>query len=98
MKSFYVIQVSPEGRPDPECGPAGPFTLDEARGRLREPDPLSGWQELLVQAAALDFTAMVAGLPVDDIDCEHTLLRLVDDAKRVLATGSLSDFVPPQSA
>lgn len=44
----YVIQVSPEGRPDPEAGPAGPMTAAEALARETGPDPLSGWRSVAV--------------------------------------------------
>ncbi len=48
-RCFWVIAVSPDGRADPESGPDGPFTLDEAVRRARpEPDPLSGWRELIL--------------------------------------------------
>jgi hypothetical protein len=45
---FYVIYVSPHGRPDFETGPEGPFTLEEATARAHPPDPLSGWRSLVV--------------------------------------------------
>ena len=49
MTRFYVIRVSPEGRADPECGAAGPFPASEAIRRAhREPDPSSGWRDLIV--------------------------------------------------
>lgn len=45
---FYVLEVSPHGRPDPETGPDGPFTLAEATARAHPPDPLSGWRSLIL--------------------------------------------------
>ncbi len=45
---YYVIRVSPEGRPDPDTGPEGPMTFDEALARQYCPDPLSGWRSVAV--------------------------------------------------
>jgi len=47
---YYVIRVSPEGRPDPETGPDGPMTLAEALTRETPPDPVSGWRSIAVGA------------------------------------------------
>jgi hypothetical protein len=49
VTAYYVIRVSPEGRPGLETGPMGPYDAAEAARRAhREPDPLSGWRDLIV--------------------------------------------------
>ena len=44
----YVIRVSPDGRPDLDTGPDGPYTFEEALSRETGRDPASGWRSIAV--------------------------------------------------
>jgi len=49
-RNHYVIAVGPDGTPDAEGAPVGPFTSHEAWQLAHpEPDPLSGWCDVVVQ-------------------------------------------------
>jgi len=46
---YWTISIGPDGRADPETGPDGPYyTLEEAWQHTHPPDPLSGWQVIMV--------------------------------------------------
>jgi hypothetical protein len=46
---YYAVRVDEHGYPDPETGPRGPLSRDEALSRRTGPDPLSGWRTIALQ-------------------------------------------------
>ena len=70
----YVIRVSPDGYADPDIGPSGPFTIDEATRRADcTPDPHSGWRDLIVAPVRAEAVTDMASAGHDQrcLYCEH---------------------------
>lgn len=47
---YYTVRVDPRGRPDPDVGPDGPLTREEALAQRDAPDPGSGWRTIALRA------------------------------------------------
>lgn len=47
----YTIRVDPRGWPDPDVGPDGPMTCEEALAQQSGPDPHSMWRTIALRAA-----------------------------------------------
>lgn len=51
---YYTIRVDRRGWPDPDMGPDGPMTREEALARQTGPDPHSMWRTIALQAVGED--------------------------------------------
>lgn len=47
---YYTVRVDKRGRPDPDTGPDGPLTREEALARQTGPDPHSAWRTITLRA------------------------------------------------
>lgn len=45
----YAIRVDPRGWPDPDTGPDGPMTREEALAEATGPDPHGGWRTIALK-------------------------------------------------
>lgn len=46
---YYTVRVDKRGWPDPETGPDGPLTREEAVAQRTGPDPHSMWRTIAVR-------------------------------------------------
>lgn len=61
---YYVMRVDPFLRADPETGPEGPMSRDDALTRRTEPDPGSRWRTVALRVVD-------GGTPCESIRTEY---------------------------
>lgn len=47
---YYAVRVNERGWPDPDVGPDGPLSREEALARQTGPDPHSAWRTIALRA------------------------------------------------